>query len=57
MVPARWLFGNIYAVANSGFYYMIAVILALNFAIIYASTRARLLGDLAPTRSSTTTGP
>jgi hypothetical protein len=35
MRPARVIFGSIYAVANSGFYYMIALILALNFAIIY----------------------
>jgi hypothetical protein len=37
MGPARILFGSIYAVANSGFYYMIALILALNFLIIYST--------------------
>jgi hypothetical protein len=35
MGPARTIFGTIYAVANSGFYYMIAAILAVNFAIIF----------------------
>ena len=37
MEPARKFFGSIYAVANSGFYYVIAGILALNFAIIYST--------------------
>jgi hypothetical protein len=37
MGPARVLFGSIYTVANSGFYYMIAAILVLNFVIIYAT--------------------
>jgi hypothetical protein len=37
MRPARVLFGSIYTVANSGFYYMVALIIAVNFAIIYAT--------------------
>ena len=35
--PARVIFGGIYVVANSGFYFMIAFILAVNFAIIYVT--------------------
>jgi hypothetical protein len=35
MKPARIIFGSIYAVANSGFYFMIAAILFVNFLIIY----------------------
>jgi hypothetical protein len=35
MRPARVVFGSIYTVANSEFYYMIAAILAVNFAIVY----------------------
>jgi hypothetical protein len=35
MGPARIVFGSLYTVANSSFYYMIAVILVVNFAIIY----------------------
>jgi hypothetical protein len=37
MRPARVLFGSIYTVANSGFYYMVSLIIAINFAIIYAT--------------------
>ena len=37
MGPARIVFGSIYAVANSGFYFMIAAILAVNFVIIYVT--------------------
>jgi hypothetical protein len=37
MKPARTIFGSIYAVANSGFYYMIAAILFVNFVIIYST--------------------
>ena len=37
MGPARIIFGSIYTVANSEFYYMIAAILVANFAIIYAT--------------------
>jgi hypothetical protein len=33
--PARVLFGGIYVVANSGFYFMVAFILAVCFAVIY----------------------
>ncbi|SIN78928.1 hypothetical protein SAMN05444166_0865 [Singulisphaera sp. GP187] len=35
--PARVLVGGIYVVANSGFYFMVAAILAINFAIIYVT--------------------
>jgi hypothetical protein len=35
MKPARILFGNIYTVANSGFYYMFALIVSLIFVLIY----------------------
>ena len=35
MRPVRNVFGSVYAVANAGFYYMIAAILAVMFAIIY----------------------
>ncbi|AGA29164.1 hypothetical protein [Singulisphaera acidiphila] len=35
--PARVLVGGIYVVANSGFYFMVAAILALNFAVIYVT--------------------
>jgi len=37
MKPARMLAGNIYFVANSGFYFAVAVILTLNFLIIYST--------------------
>jgi hypothetical protein len=37
MRPARVVFGNIYTVANSGFYYWMALVMAVNFAIIYAT--------------------
>ena len=37
MGPARILFGSIYAVANSGFYYMVAAILAVNFLLVYST--------------------
>ncbi|HMB07888.1 MAG TPA: hypothetical protein VKP69_29680 [Isosphaeraceae bacterium] len=33
--PAQALFGSIYTVANSGFYYMIATILTLIFVVVY----------------------
>jgi len=35
MEPVRSLFGSIYAVANAGFYYTFAAVLALMFAVIY----------------------
>ncbi len=35
MRPVRNLFGSVYAVANAGFYYTIAMILAAMFAVIY----------------------
>jgi hypothetical protein len=35
MQPVRRLFGSIYAVANAGFYYTFAAVLALMFAVIY----------------------
>ena len=35
--PAQLVFGHLYTVANSAFYYVIAVILAANFVIIYAT--------------------
>jgi hypothetical protein len=35
MLPTRVVLGKIYVVANSGFYYMVALILSLNFLIIY----------------------
>jgi hypothetical protein len=37
MRPARVVFGSIYSVANSGFYYLVALIIAVNFAIIFAT--------------------
>jgi hypothetical protein len=37
MRPARVIFGSIYTVANSEFYYMVAAMIALNFVIIYAT--------------------
>jgi len=37
MRPARVVFGNIYTVADSGFYYWMALAMAVNFAIIYAT--------------------
>ncbi len=37
MKPVRSLFGSIYAVANAGFYYTFATVLALMFAIIYVT--------------------
>ncbi len=37
MRPAKIVFGSIYAVANSGFYFMIAAILFVNFLIIYST--------------------
>lgn len=35
MRPARHILGSIYAVANSGFYFMVAIILTLIFGIVY----------------------
>ena len=35
MNPTRWLQGKIYTVANAEFYYMAALIIAVNFGIIY----------------------
>jgi hypothetical protein len=35
MNPTRWLQGKIYTVANAEFYYMMALIIAVNFGIIY----------------------
>jgi hypothetical protein len=37
MQPARSIFGRIYTVANSEFYFMIAAIIAVNFTIIYVT--------------------
>ncbi|MHC5537069.1 hypothetical protein ACYOEI_02395 [Singulisphaera rosea] len=37
MDPAKWLFGQIYTVANSGFYFMFSMILFVMFAIIYVT--------------------
>ncbi len=37
MKPVRSLFGSIYAVANAGFYYTFATVLALMFCVIYVT--------------------
>jgi hypothetical protein len=37
MKPVRSLFGSIYAVANAGFYYTFATVLALMFVVIYVT--------------------
>jgi len=37
MRPARMMLGSVFVVANSGFYYMVALILFLIFAIIYVT--------------------
>jgi signal transduction histidine kinase len=37
MRPARHLFGGIYTVANAGFYFMVALILAVIFGIVYVT--------------------
>jgi hypothetical protein len=37
MEPTRWLQGKIYVLANAEFYYMTALIIAINFLIIYVT--------------------
>jgi hypothetical protein len=55
LTPLRDFAEGVYAVANSGFYLMVALILGVMFLIIIA-TRGSTTGRSCPTRSSTTTG-